>query len=121
MANSQPVANYYAILKVDRRASQAAIKQAYRQLARQHHPDLNPGDGEAAERFKLLGEAYSVLSNPVTRRQYDRYGPQWQTLQPHHSANRNPRSEATDDFEDMEFGRFSRFEDLLGDLFERYG
>lgn len=69
--------DYYAVLGVGKQADAQAIKQAYRRLARKHHPDLNPGDHEAAERFKEIGEAYEVLSDPDRRRRYDRLGPNW--------------------------------------------
>jgi molecular chaperone DnaJ len=69
-----PARDYYAILGVDRDASEVEIKKAYRQLALQHHPDRNPGDQQAEERFKELSEAYAVLSDPDKRSQYDRFG-----------------------------------------------
>lgn len=63
--------DYYAALGVPKDADQAAIKKAYRKLARQMHPDHNPGDSSAEARFKEVGEAYSVLSDPEQRQQYD--------------------------------------------------
>lgn len=66
--------DYYEILGVSRDATPEEIKRAYRRLARQHHPDVNQGDQEAEERFKQLGEAYAVLSDPEARRRYDLYG-----------------------------------------------
>mgnify|MGYP000017642611 CR=1 FL=1 len=64
--------DYYAILGVSREATQEEIKKAYRRLALQYHPDRNPGDKEAEERFKEINEAYAVLSDPEKRAQYDR-------------------------------------------------
>ncbi len=66
--------DYYNILEVNRNASQEDIKKSYRKLALKYHPDRNPGDKEAEEKFKKLAEAYEVLSDPEKRRQYDAYG-----------------------------------------------
>lgn len=66
--------DYYATLGVDRKADGKAIKKAYRKLAQQYHPDRNPGDKQAEERFKKIAEAYAVLSDPEKRRQYDQFG-----------------------------------------------
>src|SRR3972149_711152 len=70
--------DYYAALGVARTASQDEIKQAFRRLAREHHPDVKQGDPQADERFKEINEAYQVLSDPERRAQYDRFG----TVQP---------------------------------------
>ncbi|MFQ5997198.1 MAG: DnaJ C-terminal domain-containing protein [Dehalococcoidales bacterium] len=73
-----PKKDYYDILGVKRNASEQEIKQAYRRLARQHHPDVNPGDKTAEAKFKEINEAYEVLSDKENRKKYDKYGDQWQ-------------------------------------------
>ena len=71
------IKDYYDVLGVKRGASDNEIKQAYRKLARKFHPDLNPGDKVAEEKFKELQEAYDVLSDPENRKLYDQYGENW--------------------------------------------
>ncbi|MFC1984920.1 DnaJ C-terminal domain-containing protein [Chloroflexota bacterium] len=70
--------DYYNILGVKRDASEQEIKQAYRRLARKHHPDVNPGEKSAEARFKEVNAAYEVLSDKEKRQKYDRFGDQWQ-------------------------------------------
>jgi curved DNA-binding protein len=72
--------DYYEVLGIKRDASQDQIKQAYRKLARKFHPDLNPGDKSAEEKFKELQEAYDVLSDPENRKLYDQYGDNWRAV-----------------------------------------
>ncbi|MBR1931573.1 MAG: molecular chaperone DnaJ [Lachnospiraceae bacterium] len=66
--------DYYEVLGVDKNADEAAIKKAYRALAKKYHPDMNPGDAEAEKKFKEASEAYAVLSDPEKKRQYDQFG-----------------------------------------------
>lgn len=70
--------DYYKVLGVGKEATADDIKKAFRKLARKHHPDVNPGDKKAEERFKEINEAYEVLSDPDKRKKYDTLGPNWQ-------------------------------------------
>ncbi len=66
--------DYYEVLGIDKNADDAAIKKAYRALAKKYHPDMNPGDAEAEKKFKEASEAYAILSDPEKKRQYDQFG-----------------------------------------------
>lgn len=116
--------DYYQVLGVARTASDKDIRQAYRRLARQHHPDLNPGDKAAEARFKEIGEAYEVLSDADKRKKYDRYGHEWQHAEAAEAAARDAgfrgarwgpsggaRYETVENLDDDAFG------DLFGELF----
>jgi len=105
-AGSSPVTkkDYYEILGVDRNADEQEIKRAYRRLALKYHPDRNPGDKEAEEKFKEAAEAYAVLSDPQKRALYDRYG---------HAGLQQQGV----DFTGFEPDIFAEFSDILGDLF----
>ena len=95
--------DYYEVLEVAKNATADEIKKAYRKKALQYHPDRNPGDKEAEEKFKEAAEAYGVLSDPDKRARYDRYG--------HAGVNGQDFSGAS--MNDI----FSQFGDILGDLF----
>ena len=73
--------DYYKILEIDKKATPAQVKKAYRSLAKKNHPDKNLGDKKAEERFKLVNEANEVLGNPEKRKQYDELGENWQQNQ----------------------------------------
>src|SRR5438552_16549100 len=69
--------DYYSTLGVAKTATSKELKQAYRKLARKHHPDVNPGDKSAEARFKEINEAYEVLGDPAKRKKYDELGANW--------------------------------------------
>ncbi|MBP3338986.1 MAG: molecular chaperone DnaJ [Lachnospiraceae bacterium] len=98
--------DYYEVLGVDRNADDAALKRAYRQLAKKYHPDTNPGDAEAEAKFKEASEAYAVLSDAEKRRQYDQFG---------HAAFEGGGGGAGG-FE-FNFGDMGDIFDIFGDLF----
>src|SRR5690606_36554274 len=70
--------DYYKVLGINKNATAAEIKKAYRKLARKLHPDLNPNDKAAQEKFQQINEANEVLSDPEKRKKYDQYGKDWQ-------------------------------------------
>jgi curved DNA-binding protein len=107
--------DYYGILGVSRTANADEIKKAYRKLARQYHPDMNPGNKAAETRFKEVGEAYEVLSDTDKRKKYDQFGQYWKQAGP--ASGRSTRSSSS--FEDVEFGQYGSFEDFINDLLGR--
>ncbi|SEC34190.1 curved DNA-binding protein [Maribacter dokdonensis] len=83
--------DYYKILELDKTATQADIKKAYRKLARKLHPDLNPNDKSAQEKFQRINEANEVLSDPEKRKKYDQYGKDWEHAEAFEEAKKNQR------------------------------
>ncbi len=73
--------DYYATLGVNKSSTEKEIKQAFRKLARKHHPDVNPGDKTAEARFKEINEAYEVLGDPAKRKKYDELGANWRVYE----------------------------------------
>jgi curved DNA-binding protein len=89
--------DYYKVLEIDKSASEADIKKAYRKLARKYHPDLNPNDKEAERKFKELNEANEVLSNPENRKKYDKYGENWEHGEEYEKAQKQQQYQNTGD------------------------
>lgn len=116
--------DYYKILGIDKNATEAEIKKAYRKLARTHHPDLNPNDKEAERKFKEINEANEVLSHPENRKKYDQYGENWkhaeefekskQQQQHHRGSQQGGFSGGGGDYSDF-------FESMFGDRSARGG
>ncbi len=99
--------DYYEVLGVDKSADEAAIKKAYRNLAKKYHPDANPGDATAEKKFKEASEAYAVLSDPEKKRQYDQFG--------HSAFDGSAGAGGAYDFSGMDFSEM--FGDIFGDFF----
>lgn len=116
--------DYYSILGVAKSATVEEIKKSFRQLARQYHPDLNPGNKEAEEKFKDLNEAYEVLSDTTKRAQYDQFGKFWQQRgfqggQANRSAPRGWDGRNGDRNGDVDFKDFTNFNDFVDQLLNR--
>ncbi len=111
--------DYYKILGLSKNASQDDIKKAYRKLARQHHPDLNPDDKEAHRRFQQINEANEVLSDPEKRKKYDQYGENWQQADQFEQARQARQQPGNQDYGGRPFdGSFSSGDFGGGDFSE---
>ena len=120
--------DYYKILGVPRNATQEEIKKAYRRLAMKYHPDRNPGDKEAEEKFKEIAEAYSVLGDPEKRKKYDQYGFYFEgDVPPGGAAGGEGFSVNFDEIFNEIFGkrqtggRFRDFSYIFEDIFDIFG
>lgn len=117
--------DYYKILGVSKTADEKEIKSAYRKLARKYHPDVNPGDSTAEEKFKEISEAYEVLSSPEKRQKYDQYGQYWNQVGSGGGFQYGPQQgyeSFTFDFsgfgDNVNFSRTQRGESGFSDFFE---
>ncbi len=116
--------DYYKTLGVERNENAGQIKKSYRSLARKHHPDINPGDKAAEEKFKKIQEAYAVLSDPEKRKRYDQLGPNWKTganfTPPPGWENVHVQFRSRDDLGDI-FSGFGGFSDFFQTVFPGHG
>ncbi|MFM2429843.1 MAG: hypothetical protein RLZZ511_1056 [Cyanobacteriota bacterium] len=111
--------DYYTILGVNKSADADEIKRAFRQLARKYHPDVNPNDKTAEEKFKQVNEAYEVLSDSDKRRKYDQFGQYW-----NQAGGRPGQSYGGSGgmgFDNFEFGRYGSFDAFINELLGRSG
>src|SRR2546421_8768433 len=91
--------DYYKTLELEKNASDADIKKAYRRLARKYHPDLNPNDKEANKKFQQINEANEVLSDPEKRKKYDQYGKDWKHAEQYEQARQQRQSQHSGGFD----------------------
>jgi curved DNA-binding protein len=110
------IRNYYELLGVERNSSPDDIKKAFRQLARQYHPDMNPGNKVAEEKFKEFNEAYRILSDPMSRSQYDQFTRFWRSKKGRSKdfwGNNKPDNQDRNEEDFSQFGDFNSFIDQL--------
>lgn len=121
--------DYYSILGVNKKATDEEMKKAFRKLAVKYHPDKNPGNKEAEEKFKELNEAYEVLSDAEKRKKYDKYGANWNQFngaqQGQHQyqggSAGSGQSYRFDGDSDEFYGQAGDFSDIFGDFFNQSG
>ncbi len=101
--------DYFKVLGLERGADADAVKRAFRKLAREYHPDVNPNNKEAEAKFKEISEAYEVLSDPDKRRRYEQFGQYWN------------QAGGASGGSDVDFGRYGNFDDFINDLLGRFG
>lgn len=121
--------DYYQVLGVPKTASQEEIKKAFRKLARKYHPDLNPNDKEAEQKFKAVNEANEVLGNPENRAKYDKYGEHWQQGEAYEQARQQQQQQNRgrgggnpfDGYTYEEFGGGGDYSDFFSSIFGNQG
>lgn len=112
--------DYYNVLGVDRNASAEEIKKAYRKLARKYHPDLNPNDDAAKQKFQEINEANEVLTDPEKRQKYDKYGEHWKHGEAYEQAQQQRDTSSGSPFEGFDFGYSGNYDSgEFSDFFEQ--
>lgn len=110
--------DYYSVLGINKKASADEIKKAFRKLAVKYHPDRNPGDKQAENKFKEISEAYEVLGDVDKRQKYDQFGQYWQ-----HAGGQTPYNSGGNrvnvDFGGVDFGNYGSFDDFINELLGR--
>lgn len=107
--------DYYAVLGINKSASSDEIKKAFRKLAVKYHPDRNPGDKTAEDRFKEISEAYEVLSDSEKRQKYDQFGQYWQQAGQANWGAGNPGADIG-----FDFSQYGNFEEFINELLGRF-
>jgi curved DNA-binding protein len=113
--------DYYKVLGIDKNASSGEIKKAYRKLARQLHPDLNPNDKNAHQKFQQVNEANEVLSDPEKRKKYDQYGKDWEHADQFEQQRQSRRPSQDAGSRQFSAGEESDFSDFFESLFGNAG
>ena len=117
--------DYYAVLGVAKTATAEEIKKAYRKLARQYHPDVNPNKEEATRKFKEINEANEVLSDPEKRKKYDQYGEHWEHAEQYEAAQRQQQQAGGGGYQYHQgaegFDDYEAFSDFFGSMFGKEG
>jgi len=118
--------DYYKILGIEKKATQADIKKAYRKLARKYHPDINPNDKNSEKKFKEINEANEVLGNPENRKKFDKYGEDWKhadefdkAQQQNQQSRKDSQGQSSRNFSESEYSDF--FESMFGGRSTRGG
>ena len=113
--------DYYKILGITKTASESDIKSAYRKLARKHHPDLNPNDRNAEQKFKEINEANEVLSNVKNRKKYDKYGVEWKHADEIEKQKKNQQQyqKGQQTYSNNEFNDNENYSDFFESMFGR--
>ena len=114
--------DYYGILGISKNASTEEIKKKFRKLALKYHPDRNPGDVKAENKFKEISEAYEILGDKEKKAKYDQFGKYWQRSGPKSSPNGWPGAAGSPggDPGNFDFSQYGNFEDFINELLGRF-